>query len=151
MGKKKKEAELEEAQAELEALADGNDLADDEPKEESKPAKKTKKKKKKEVVESDSEDEPEENEKVKVAPVKKSGFAAFQMDDSEEDHVVDSDEAPVIIKAPEPEPSKDKKKKKKKKKGGNEAKEEEEDELEKALAELNIEKKEDDGAKSAAQ
>ena len=38
-----------------------------------------------------------------IKPVKKSGFAAFQMDDSDEDdHAVDSDEAPIITKAPEP-------------------------------------------------
>ena len=38
-----------------------------------------------------------------VPIVKKSGFAAFQMDDSDEDdHAVDSDEAPIITKAPEP-------------------------------------------------
>lgn len=94
-------------------------------------------------------------------------------DSEEEDHMVDSDdEAPVIIKAPEPEKKKkaktkkanmdddleaptateDKKDKKKKKKKGK-ADEDKEDDLEKALAELNIETKneEDEAAKTAAQ
>ena len=51
----------------------------------------------------DSDDETEEIEAKPI--VKKSGFAAFQMDDSDEnlsDHAGDSDEAPVITKAPEP-------------------------------------------------
>ena len=134
-----------------------------------KPKKKKEKKKKK----AESESEDDEPEPTAPTQVKKSGFAAFMMDDSDEDHAVDSDEAPVIIKAA-PEPKKknkkktkteepkdefgddddekeNKKKKKKKKKGGKADADEEEDELEKALAELNIEKKEDEGAKSAAQ
>lgn len=97
----------------------------------------------------------DDEEEASAPVVKKSGFSAFLMDDSEDDHAVDSDEAPVIIKA-EPEPKQEaenkskKDKKKKKKKKDNEG--DDEDELEKALAELNIESKADDEeAKAAAQ
>jgi len=199
--KKKKDAELEEAQKELESIAAGDDdeLTDEEPK----PSKKEKKKKQ-QKKDSDDEEEPEEKktnakgkkdkkkkkqkdsdsesddeEMEKSVPVaKKTGFAAFLMDDNsdEDEDLVDSDEAPVIIKAPSPEPKKkgkkdkkskkteevtenaendepsnnkkDKKKKKGKKKGGDD----EDDDLEKALAELNIETKADnEESKSAAQ
>ena len=45
----------------------------------------------------DSDDETEEIEAKPI--VKKSGFAAFQMDDSEDNQATDSDEeAPVITK-----------------------------------------------------
>ena len=45
----------------------------------------------------DSDDETEEMEAKPI--VKKSGFAAFQMDDSEDNQATDSDEeAPVITK-----------------------------------------------------
>ena len=82
------------------------------------------------------------------AKSQKSGFSALLMGDSDEDPLVDSDEAPMITKAPEPEKKKDKKKKKKK--AATEKKDDDElDELDKALAELNIEKvpEEDEKAK----
>ena len=45
-------------------------------------------------------DSDEETEEIETKPiVKKSGFAAFQMDDSEDNQATDSDEeAPVITK-----------------------------------------------------
>merc|ERR1712008_333479 len=65
----------------------------------------------------DSDDETEEIEAKPI--VKKSGFAAFQMDDSEDNQATDSDEeAPVITKAPEPEKKNKKGNKKEEKKSG---------------------------------
>merc|ERR1711956_178248 len=65
----------------------------------------------------DSDDETEEVEAKPI--VKKSGFAAFQMDDSEDNQATDSDEeAPVITKAPEPEKKNKTGNKKEEKKSG---------------------------------
>merc|ERR1712083_484663 len=94
--------------------------------------------------------------------IKKTGFAAFHMDECDkDDHVIDSDESPIIAKAPKQTVKKGKKKQeegeenvaeatneggkrdRKKKKKGKKA---EEDDLEKALADLNIETKLDNEA-----
>ena len=67
------------------------------------------------------------DEEMATTGTKKSGFSALLMDNSEDDLAVDSDEAPVIIKAPEPEKKKDKKKKKNKKKETTPADDDEDD------------------------
>merc|ERR1711974_307930 len=106
--KKKKEAELEEAERELEAIAAGNEPVTDvksDTEDAPKDTKSKKKKDKKKKNKADDSDEEDTGEMETKPIVKKSGFAAFQMDndsDDEDDHAVDSDEAPVITKAPEP-------------------------------------------------
>merc|ERR1711934_319669 len=102
--KKKKEAELEEAEKELEAIAAGEDPVADVKGEVEDGSNDTKSKKKKDKKKKNKADTPvdsdDETEEIETKPiVKKSGFAAFQMDDSEDNQATDSDEeAPVTTK-----------------------------------------------------